>query len=298
MALRDSIREGFIEGPHLRATGYHLTSTGGHAYFLPPWTDETNCVGMRCDGEDSFRKAARVQLAYGADSVKVTSGRGLEEPGDPRISELTVPEIRAAVEEAHKRGKLAIAHAMGPQPIKNAIEAGVDSIVHGFWLDEECAEMMAKKGVFWEPTIRYPWRIAEDGGKSGTPEFYVKNCAGAAEALQKNFLRWVKAGVRVTLGSDAGGVPLFFHGENAEELQYMVRLGMRPLDALLAATRVSAECLRLEKVGSLEPGKEADLLVVEGNPLEDIGILAKKDKIRAVIKGGRKAVWKLPVPAA
>ncbi len=292
MALRDSLNEGYIEGPRLLATGYHLTATGGHAYFLPPWTDESNCVGLRCDGEDAFRKAARLQLAYGADSVKVTSGKGLEEQGDPRIPELTTAEMAAAVEEAHKRGKIVIAHAMGAQAIKNAVNAGVDSIVHGFWIDQECAEMMAKKGVYWEPTIRYPSRIAEDGGKSGTPAFYVKNCSMAAEALQENFLRWVKAGVKITLGSDAGGVPIFFHGENAQELEYMVRLGLSPLEAIIASTRHSAECLRLDRrIGTVEPGKEADLLIVEGDPLKDIGLLARKEKIRGVIKGGRKAVW-------
>jgi imidazolonepropionase-like amidohydrolase len=295
MALRDSIREGFIDGPLLLATGYHLTATGGHAYFLPPWTDETNCVGLRCDGADSFRKAARTQLAYGADSVKITSGRGLEEADDPRIGELTVEEIRSAVEEAHRRGKLAIAHAMGPGSIKNALDAGVDSIVHGFWLDEQCAEIMVAKGIFWEPTIRYPWRIAEDGGKSGTPGFYVKNCGMAAEALQKNLLRWVKAGVQITLGSDAGGVPIFLHGENAEELQYMVRLGISPLDAIIASTRRSAECLRLgHRLGTLEQGKEADVMIVNGNPLKDISILAEKGRIAGVLKGGKKVNWRLP----
>ena len=295
MALRDSINEGYIEGPRLLATGYHLTATGGHAYFLPPWTDESNCVGMRCDGEDAFRKAARMQLAYGADSVKVTSGKGLEEEGDPRIPELTIVEMSAAVEEAHKRGKTVIAHAMGASAIKNALTAGVDSIVHGFWIDEECAEMMAKKGVYWEPTIRYPSRIAEDGGKSGTPAFYVKNCSMAAEALQENLLRWVRAGVKITLGSDAGGVPIFFHGENAQELEYMVKLGLSPLDAIIASTRHSAECLRLDRrIGTIEPGKEADILIMDGDPLKDIGIVAKKEKIRGVIKGGKKAVWRIP----
>ncbi len=293
MALRDSINEGYIEGPRFLATGYHLTATGGHAYFLPPWTDEANCVGLRCDGEDGFRKGARLQLAYGADSVKVTSGKGLEEQGDPRIPELTIVEMAAAAEEAHKRGKLVIAHAMGAQAIKNALNAGVDSIVHGFWIDEECAELMAKKGVYWEPTIRYPSRIAEDGGKSGTPAFYVKNCALAAEALQKNFLRWVRAGVKITLGTDAGGVPIFFHGENAQELEYMVRLGLSPLEAIITSTRRSAECLRLEaRIGTIEAGKEADLLIVEGDPLKDIGILSQKEKIRGVLKGGKKVVWR------
>ena len=299
MALRDGIQEGRIEGPLLLATGYHLTATGGHAYFLPPWTDETNCVGMRCDGVDAFRKAARMQIAYGADSVKLTSGKGLEEQDDPLVSELTEGEMGAAVDEAHKRGKLAIAHAMGPTAVKNALAAGVDSIVHGFWLDEECAETMARKGVFWEPPIRYPWHIAEDGGRAGTPDFYVKNCALATEALQQNFLRWVNAGVKITLGSDAGGVPTFLHGQNAEELEYMVRLGMKPLDAIVAATRHSAECLRLDgRRGTLEPGKDADLLVVEGNPLQDIRLLAQKEKIKGVIRGGKRAVWKVAQPRA
>jgi imidazolonepropionase-like amidohydrolase len=297
MALRDAVNEGYLEGPRLMTTGYHLTATGGHAYFLPPWTDEPTCVGMRCDGEDSFRKAARLQLSYGADSVKITSGRGLEEV-DPLTAELSVEEMRAAAEEAHRRGKLVIAHAMGPTAVKNALAAGADSIVHGFWLDEEGAELMAAKGVFWEPTIRYPWRIAEDGGKCGTPEFYVKNCTMAAEALQANLLRWVKAGVKITLGSDAGGVPIFLHGENAQELEYMVRLGISPLEAIIAGTRHSAECLRLDRrLGTLEAGKEADLLIVEGNPLQDIRILADKDKIRGVLRGGRKAVWRLPARA-
>ena len=296
MALRVCINEGYIEGPRFLATGYHLTATGGHAYFLPPWTDESNCVGMRCDGEDAFRKAARMQLAYGCDSVKVTSGKGLEELGDPRIPELTTAEMAAAVEEAHKRGKIVIAHAMGAPAIKNALTAGVDSIVHGFWIDEECAEMMAKKGVYWEPTIRYPSRIAEDAGKSGTPPFYVKNCSMAAEALQKNLLRWVRAGVKITLGSDAGGVPIFFHGENAQELEYMVKLGLSPLEAIIASTRHSAECLRLEsRIGTIEPGKEADMLILEGDPLKDIRIMAKKEKIRGIIKGGKKVVWKIPI---
>ena len=248
---------------------------------------------MRCDGEDGFRKGARLQLAYGADSVKVTSGRGLEEEGDPRIPELTIAEMAAAAEEAHKRGKIVIAHAMGASRSK-AHDRGAGSVVHGFWMDEECAEMMAKKGVCWEPTIRYPSRIAEDGGKSGTPAFYVKNCSMAAEALEKNLLRWVKAGVKITLGSDAGGVPLLFHGENAQDLEYMVKLGLSPLEAIIASTRHSAECLRLDRrIGTIEPSKEADILILEGDPLKDIGILAKKEKIRGVIKGGKKAVWKI-----
>jgi imidazolonepropionase-like amidohydrolase len=294
MALRDSINEGFIEGPRFFATGYHLTATGGHAYFLPPWTDESNCVGLRCDGPDEFRKFARMQIAYGADSIKLTSGKGLEEPEDARIPELTVDEMKVAVEEAHKRGKLVIAHAMGVEAIMNAIEAGVDSIVHGFWMDDACADKMIKKGIYWEPTIRYAWRIAEDGGESGTPDFYVKKCNDAVEALQKNFLRFVKSGLKVTLGTDAGGVPIFYHGENGEELEYMVRLGMSSSDAIIASTKHSAECLRIsDYVGTIEPGKEADLLVLEGNPLNDIKIIACKKNIKAVFKGGKRVVWKI-----
>ena len=102
--------------------------------------------------------------------------------------------------------------------------------------------------------------------------------------------------MKITLGSDAGGVPIFFHGENAQELEYMVKLGLSPLEAIIASTRHSAECLRLDRwIGTIEPGKEADILILEGNPLKDIGIVAKKERIRGVLKGGKKAVWRIPV---
>jgi len=102
--------------------------------------------------------------------------------------------------------------------------------------------------------------------------------------------------VKITLGSDAGGVPIFFHGENAQELEYMVKLGLSPLEAIIASTRHSAECLRLEsRIGTIEPGKEADMLILEGDPLKDIQIMAKKEKIRGIIKGGKKVVWKIPI---
>ncbi len=287
MALRDGIEEGILTGPRLFATGYHLTTTGGHAYFLPPWSNLTNCVGMRCDGADGFRKGARMQLSYGADSVKITLGKGLEEPDDSRIQEVAPDEAKAAVEEAHKRGKLAIGHAMGPAPIMTGIEAGVNSIVHGFWMDERCAEAMIEHNVFWEPTIRYVWKIAEDGERENLQDFYVSKAKLAVEALQKNFLRYYKMGVKVTLGSDAGGVPLFPHGRNAEELECMVKLGLSPLEAVCVATRNSAECLRIgSETGTIESGKHADILVVKGDVTRDIGLVAKRENLKLILKGG------------
>jgi imidazolonepropionase-like amidohydrolase len=287
MALRDGIHDGIVVGPRLFATGYHLTTTGGHAYFLPPWSNLTNCVGMRCDGADGFRRGARMQLSYGADSVKVTLGKGLEEPDDSKIQEVTLEEAKAAAEEAHKRGKLVIGHAMGPDPIMTGINAGIDSIVHGFWMDERCAEAMIEHGVFWEPTIRYVWKIAEDGEEKGLPGFYVTKAKTAVEALQKNFVKYHKMGLKITLGSDAGGVPLFPHGRNAEELVCMVKLGLDPVEAICAATRNSAECLRIEnETGIVESGKRGDILVVKGDVTKDISLVTKRESIKAVLKEG------------
>jgi imidazolonepropionase-like amidohydrolase len=287
MALRDGINDGTLVGPRLFATGYHLTTTGGHAYFLPPWSNLTNCVGMRCDGADSFRKGARVQLSYGADSVKITLGKGLEEPDDSTIQEVAPDEAEAAVEEAHKRGKLAIGHAMGPDPIMTGINAGIDAIVHGFWMDERCAEAMIENNVFWEPTIRYAWRIAEAGEKKNLPEFYVSKAKRAVEALKKNFLKYHKMGVKITLGSDAGGVPLFPHGRNAEELECMVALGLDPVEAICIATKNSAECLRIDnETGVIENGKKGDILVVKGDVTKDISLVTKRDHIELVLKEG------------
>ncbi len=288
MALRDGIKDGILVGPSLFATGYHLTTTGGHAYFLPPWSNMTNCVGMRCDGADGFRKGARIQLSYGADSVKVTLGKGLEEPDDSKIQEVTLDEAKAAVEEAHKRGKLAIGHAMGPEPIMTGINAGINSIVHGFWLDDECAEAMIEKNVFWEPTIRYVWKIAEEGEAENLQEFYVVKAKKAVEALQKSFLKYYKMGVKITLGSDAGGVPLFPHGRNAEELECMVKLGLDPIEAICVATGNSAECLRLkDEVGIIENGKRGDILVVNGDVTKNISLVASEENIRLIMRDGK-----------
>jgi imidazolonepropionase-like amidohydrolase len=288
MALRDGVKDGILMGPRIFATGYHLTTTGGHAYFLPPWSNLTNCVGMRCDGADGFRKGARTQLSYGADSVKITLGKGLEEPDDSRIQEVTLDEARAAVEEAHKREKLAIGHAMGPDPIMTGINAGINSIVHGFWLNDECAEAMIEKNVFWEPTIRYVWRIAEDGEAANLQEFYVTKAKQAVQAIQERFLKYYKMGLKITLGSDAGGVPLFPHGRNAEELEYMVRLGLDPIDAICIATKNSSECLRvIDEVGTIEKGKKGDIFVVKGDATKDISLIANQDQIKLIMKDGK-----------
>jgi imidazolonepropionase-like amidohydrolase len=287
MALRDGIRDGILVGPRLFATGYHLTTTGGHAYFLPPWSNMTNCVGMRCDGADGFRKGARMQLSYGADSVKVTLGKGLEETDDSRIQEVTLDEAKAAVEEAHKRGKLAIGHAMGPDPIMTGINAGINSIVHGFWLNDECAEAMIERNVFWEPTIRYVWKIAEEGEAGNLQEFYILKAKQAVEALKKSFLKYYKMGVKITLGTDAGGVPFFPHGRNAEELEYMVELGLNPVEAICIATRNSAECLRInDRVGTIENEKRGDILVVKGDVTKNVSLVTKQENIKLIMKNG------------
>ena len=293
VALRDAINQGFIEGPRYFTAGYHITVTGGHGYFFPPWLgsrsggDIIEQAAMHADGPTEWRKAARLNLWYGVDVIKLVVSRDIISPGDPTSPQATIEEIRAAVEEAHKMGKKAMAHAVGRQAVLNALEAGVDIIVHGFYIDDEIADMMVEKGVYLMPTNRYVKLIVERG-EGEQPEYTVEGAKELWKDRRSNFKKYLEKGMKIVLGSDAGGVPYFRHGENAHELAVMVELGMSPSQAIVAATKLAAECIGIEdKVGTIEPGKLADILVVDGNPLEDINTLTLKKNIYLVMKEGR-----------
>lgn len=292
VALRDAINKGLIPGPRYLTSGYHLTVTGGHGYFLPPWLgnirggDVTEQVAMHVDGPDEWKKAARLNIYHGTDNVKMVTSRDLISPGDPTSPQATYEEIKAAVEEAHKMGKKAIAHSSGHVAMMNAIKAGADSLVHGFYLDEEVADMMVKNNVFLEPTNRY-CKLLVDRGPGEQPEFVVENAIEAWKDREKNFKMYLRKGVKITFGSDAGGVAYIRHGDNAHDLSLLVELGMTPMQAIVAATKTSAECLGLgDQVGTLEPGKIADIIIVDGDPLKDINVLHIEDKIKMVMKEG------------
>jgi imidazolonepropionase-like amidohydrolase len=289
VALRDAINRGDIVGPRYFATGYHLSVTGGHGYFLPPWLANIPVhpeqSTIYCDGPDAWRKAARLNIYNGTDNVKVVASRDIISTGIATAPQATLEELTAAIEEAHKMGKRAIAHAQGPIAIKNAIKAGANSIVHGFFMDEECAEMMVKNNVFLESTNLYV-RMIKDRGKGELPDWMVDKANETWEDRKKNFKMYLEKGVKISFGSDAG-VPFIRQGDNAGELSMFVELGMSTMDAIIAATKTAAEAIGIEdKAGTIEEGKIADIILIDGDPLQDIGLLGTENKIKMVMKEG------------
>jgi imidazolonepropionase-like amidohydrolase len=198
------------------------------------------------------------------------------------------------VEEAHKAFRPVGAHAQATDGIKNAIRAGVDSIEHGVWLDDEAIQMMCERGTYLVATLTAPYQIAHHGLEAGMPQFMADKGWQVLEAHQQSFAAAARAGVRIAMGTDQG-TPVNRPGENAQEVVRMVQLGMSNASALMAATRWAAELLRIAgEVGTLSDGLAADMVVLERDPLEDIEALADQRAIRAVIQGGRIVRSDLP----
>jgi imidazolonepropionase-like amidohydrolase len=276
--LRDEVQAGRLPGPRIRAVGAIVCMTGGHGWF----------VGRQADGPDEVRKAVREQLRAGADCIKFTATGGVMTPGvDPRSPSLTEDELRAGVEEAHKAFRRAAAHAQGTAGIKNAVRAGIDSIEHGIFMDDEVLEEMRTRGTFFVPTLVAPENIARHGIAAGIPAYAVEKSNQVRQSHRESFKKALRAGVRIAMGTDAG-TPFNRHGENAQEIVLMVEGGMAPADALVAATSSAAELLDiLGETGTVETGKSADLLIVDGDPLTDIAVLTRPAAIVGVLKDGR-----------
>lgn len=291
VALRDAIDRGDIVGPRFFTSGYHLTVTGGHGYFMPPWLPNINeQSSVQCDGPEEWRKAARLQIFNGVDNVKLVASRGFLSTiraGDvPTAAQASLEELKAAVDEAHKMGKKSSAHANGHQPIITAIEAGVDSIVHGFGMDEECAEMMVKKNVFLEATTLTIRRLMEFGSGE-MPDAMVERATEYWKIKEKEFRMILKKGVKISFASDMG-MPYLYHGENARELNSLVELGMTPMAAIVSATNTAAQVIGIDdQVGTIEVGKIADIILIDGDPLKNMEILQAEDKIKMVMKEGK-----------
>ncbi|MFY9446237.1 MAG: amidohydrolase family protein [Dethiobacteria bacterium] len=294
VALRDALNRGDIVGPRYFAAGYHLTVTGGHGYFLPPWLanipihPEQSTVHV--DGPDQWRKMARMNIYNGTDFIKLVASRDVISPGIATAAQATLEELTAAAEEAHKMGKKVMIHAQGPVAIKNAIKAGADIIVHGFFMDEECAEMMVENNVILEGTNWYVRVIAEKGA-GRVPDWQLEKAIQTWEFRKKNFKMLMEKGVKMSFGSDAG-CPFIRQGyDNFNELRMFVELGMTPMQALVAGTKTAAEAIGIEdKTGTLESGKFADILLIDGDPLKDISILGQEEKIKMVMKEGEIVV--------
>ncbi|MGB2956396.1 MAG: amidohydrolase family protein [Anaerolineales bacterium] len=298
--LKQVIKEGSIVGPRILASGLALSQTAGHGDFpfVPKEMVKTGILSRIADGVEEVRRASREQLRAGADFLKIMTTGGVISDDDPEACQFSLDEIRAFVEVAQNARVRTAAHAQGLQGIKNALIAGVDSIEHGFYLDDECIEMMLNQGTYLVPTFAAIEAIIAHGRKSetATEEQYVRKAEKAQEAHVESFKKAFKAGVTCGLGSDYPCDPFAPMGTNAAELEiYVNKVGLSPMDTIVCATKNNAQVLGLEReLGTLEVGKLADLLVVSGNPLDDISILRDKAKIDTVLKAG-KPIPRLPL---
>lgn len=287
LGLRDAIRSGLVSGPRMLACARLICMTGGHGWQM----------GREADGPDEVMKAAREQIKAGADMVKFMATGGVMTPGvEPGSEQLSEEELRAGIQEAHKAGKKTATHAMGTKGILNALRAGIDSIEHGVFLDEETISWMVKRDVPLIPTISALYHIESKGVEAGIPAFAVEKTHGVKPFHLESIRMAREARVRVAMGTDAGS-PFNVHGENLGELKRLVKLGYSPMEALESGTRVASQVLGMEKdLGTVEEGKLADLLVVEGNPVEDIDLLLKPEAIPLIMQGGKlvKGDWQEP----
>ncbi len=275
LAVRRAIDEGVVVGPRIVAAGKVICMTGGHGY----WT------GREADGPDDVRRAVREQLKAGADLIKIIATGGVLTAGvEPGAAQLSLAEMRAAVEEATKAGRRTAAHAQGAAGIADAVDAGITSIEHGIYLTEEIVARMRQRGTFLVPTLNAPAAIVRGGVAAGVPEFMVRKSESVMAAHVASFQLALRAGVRIAAGADSG-TPFNRHGSLVPELSLMVEHGMTPLAAIRAATADAADLLgRGEIIGRIAPGFTADLVAVAGNPAERLQAL---DDVRRVFVRGR-----------
>ncbi|MCL1630762.1 amidohydrolase family protein [Sporolactobacillus sp. CPB3-1] len=261
---------GHIVSPGICASGRPLAMTGGH--FCT--------ISYEVDSPDEARKAARQALKNGADNIKLMATGGVSFGGEsPDDVQLTEEEMRAAVTEAHHKGRTANAHAQGTEGIKNALRAGVDSVEHAFYLDDEAIQMFLEKGTFIVPTLIAVYGIS-DRGAGQVPDFMLDVAREVKRAHMESIGRAAEAGVRLAMGTDAGTPNNDFENDSAFELELMVQAGCSPLQALQAATVNGAELLQInQEYGSLEPEKFADFIVLSGNPLQDITVIQQEKRV-------------------
>ncbi len=287
ISLRNAIDSGLVVGPRIFSAGKSLATTGGHA-------DPTN--GVRDDifadptpadgvinGRDDAFKAVRARYKSGADLIKITATGGvLSVAKSGQNPQFTEAEIAAVVEAAKDYDFTVAAHAHGAEGIKRAVRAGVDSIEHGSLMDQEGIDLMREYGTYYVPTIMAGFWVAE---KAEDPDFFPEIVRPKALAIgpvmQETFGKAYRAGVKIAFGTDSG---VSAHGDNAQEFIYMVEAGMPEMEAIQSATREASKLLRINTtLGTIEQGKLADLIAVEGNPLEDISLL---QNIAFVMKDG------------
>ncbi|GAB1823748.1 metal-dependent hydrolase family protein [Herbidospora sp. RD11066] len=295
-AVKQALLDGRIVGPRLLIAIQMLSQSGGHS---DGWMPSGQCMGSLgaglvpgigssvVDGVEEMRQRVRELIRAGADQIKIaTSGGVLSPRSNPRHAKLTPEEIRVAVLEAQAADIPVMAHAQGTEGIKNAVRAGVRSIEHGIYLDEEAVDLMLEHGTYLVPTLLAPHSVIEATENGATlTDASRRKVHEIITHHQRSFKLAVEAGVRVAMGTDAVGFP---HGRNLEELQLMAAAGMPSADVLKATTSAAARLLGIDgDVGTIEVGKQADLVVVAGNPLDFTGLT---ERIRAVYQAGELVV--------
>lgn len=293
--IKEAVQDGLILGPRMQVSINALTITGGHGdkltksgivmpSFLEDYPGLPNGI---CDGVEEIRKKVRQMLQAGADVIKVHATGGVTSPTDhPDYTQFSVEELKVMVQEGQFRdNRKVMAHAQGLQGVKNCIEAGIHSIEHGIYLDDEAIEGMKAKNMFLVPTLLAPVSVIEFADELGMSETSIQKSKEVIDAHTTSFNKAVKAGVKIAMGTDAG---VFKHGTNLRELELMVEHGMTPMQAIVASTQTSAECLGYQDyLGTVEINKKADFIMVDNNPLDDIGLIKHPDNIKVVGIGGK-----------
>jgi imidazolonepropionase-like amidohydrolase len=296
--LRNSITDGFTVGPRIVASGPGISITGGHGDLnnYSPQTRVSMFPEERdfeiADGVDQIRHTVRAQVKYGVDVIKILATGGVLSKGDsPGAPQYTFEELKAAADEAHMAGRKIAAHAHGAQGIKNAILAGIDSIEHASLIDDEGLRLAKEHGTFLVMDIYNDEYLINEAPKVGLPTENLEKEKMVGRLQRENFSKAVRAGAKMAFGTDAGVYP---HGDNARQFYYMVKFGMTPAQAIHAATSNAADLLgRSKDIGTIEAGKYADIIAVDGDPLSDVRVL---ERVSFVMKGG--TIYKGVPPAA
>lgn len=282
VALRDAINDGDIPGPRMLVSGPALGITGGHCdENMLPYEFHYTGEGV-ADGVEGVQRKTREVIKYGADVIKICATGGVLSHGDnPQASQYTLEEMKAIVADAHRLGRKVAAHAHGAQGILWASQAGVDSIEHGSYIDDAAIAEMKKNGTYLVPTLYLADWFLANAEQLHVPAEFIAKGKDAMSAARKNIGHAFTSGVKVGFGTDAAVYP---HGLNAHEFAVMVKLGLTPLQAIQAATVNDADLLGWsDKIGTIEAGKWADLVAVDGDPLQDVTTL---ERVKFVMKGG------------
>ena len=274
-AVRDACNSGRQTGPTIKAAGRMICMTGGHR----------NAFGRVADGPDEVLKAVREQIHAGSDVIKLMATGGVMTPGvNPEDAHYSEEEMRVGVNEGHRFNRKCASHAQGSAGILNAVKAGMDSIEHGIFMTQECLDAMLKEQTYLVPTLAAVNNIFLNRD-NGIPDFIVEKTIRVRERHHQSIKMFYQSGGKMAMGTDAG-TPFNVHGDNCKELEYMVDLGVTNVNALKISTSNAADLMDLQDRGMIREGYYADLLIVSGNPVEDISKVADRNNHLIVVKNG------------